>query len=45
VKQPKRSGFGLELLEGEIGYRLRGILETNFDPAGLAVHIKFPLER
>lgn len=42
VVKPDHTGFGLELLDGEIGYRLKGSLETSFDPEGLAVLIKLP---
>jgi two-component system CheB/CheR fusion protein len=44
VGKTEKKGFGLELLEGEIGYRLKGKLETNFCPAGLAVHIEIPFK-
>jgi two-component system CheB/CheR fusion protein len=43
VKKPKADGFGMSLMQGEIGYRLGGQLETNFDPNGLAVNLSFPL--
>lgn len=45
AKPPEKPGFGLELLDGEISYRLRGSLETNFALEGLTVTIKFPVER
>jgi two-component system CheB/CheR fusion protein len=45
VKQPERNGFGSELLHGEIGYRLKGKIETKFNPDGLAVLIQFPITR
>jgi len=40
VKQPEKNGFGFELLDGEIGYRLKGKLETIFDPEGLTARIQ-----
>ncbi|MFK0276219.1 CheR family methyltransferase [Ensifer sp. NPDC090286] len=45
IGEPDSSGFGLELLRGEIEYRLQGKLETKFDPAGLAVSFSIPIER
>jgi two-component system CheB/CheR fusion protein len=45
VKQPERNGFGSELLHGEIGYRLKGKIKTEFNPDGLAVLIQFPITR
>ncbi|NRP21593.1 Blue-light-activated histidine kinase [Ensifer adhaerens] len=45
VSEPTSSGFGLELLRGEIEYRLQGKLETKFDPAGLVVSFSIPFER
>lgn len=45
VSPPSATGFGLSLLEGEIGYRHGGTVETIFDPAGLTVRIKLPDSR
>nr|WP_284732058.1 CheR family methyltransferase [Mesorhizobium sp. dw_380] len=42
VKEPLTNGFGLTLLQGEIGYRLGGHVETAFDENGLSVQIAFP---
>jgi two-component system CheB/CheR fusion protein len=42
VAPTDKKGFGFELLEGEIDYRLKGKLETKFDPAGLVVRIEIP---
>jgi len=43
VTKSDKSGFGLTLLEGEIGYRLGGKVETRFEPAGLEVRLEVPL--
>lgn len=43
VAAPKREGFGLSLVKGEIEYRLSGAVDTIFDAAGLKVLISFPL--
>lgn len=43
--EPDTSGFGLELLHGEIEYRMQGKLETKFDPEGLIVSFSIPVER
>jgi two-component system CheB/CheR fusion protein len=43
VAEPRRKGFGLFLLEGEIGYRLGGKVETSFRPEGLQVRLSIPL--
>jgi two-component system CheB/CheR fusion protein len=40
--KPDGTGFGFQLLHGEIEYRLRGNLETNFHPDGLAIRISVP---
>ncbi|TIL41575.1 CheR family methyltransferase [Mesorhizobium sp.] len=45
VRKPEVSGFGLSLLQGEIGYRLGGNVETTFDRDGLEVQITFPMLR
>ncbi|MER9326864.1 PAS domain-containing protein [Mesorhizobium sp. M0152] len=42
VKEPASTGFGLTLLQGEIGYRLGGKVETAFLKDGLSVEILFP---
>lgn len=44
VKEPAHESFGLSLVKGEIGYRLRGNVETIFDPKGLRVEMSFALE-
>ncbi|MBZ9794365.1 CheR family methyltransferase [Mesorhizobium sp. ES1-4] len=41
VKEPLQHGFGLNLLKGEIGYRLGGHVETSFHKEGLEVQIAF----
>jgi len=43
VKDPQSDGFGMSLMQGEIGYRLGGQVETNFAPGGLTVSLSFPL--
>lgn len=43
ITGPTISGFGLRLVNGEIGYRLGGTVETIFAPDGLTVVISFPL--
>ncbi|MBZ9936972.1 PAS domain-containing protein [Mesorhizobium sp. BR1-1-16] len=43
VVAPDRNGFGLSLVKGEIEYRLRGTVETFFDPDGLKVHMSFDI--
>ncbi|SDA93742.1 CheR family methyltransferase [Sinorhizobium sp. NFACC03] len=45
IGEPNATGFGFELLRGEIEYRLQGKLETHFDPAGLTVSFTIPFER
>ncbi|TIQ94110.1 MAG: chemotaxis protein CheR [Mesorhizobium sp.] len=45
VRKPQVSGFGLSLLQGEIGYRLGGNVETTFNRDGLEVQITFPMMR
>ena len=40
--EPVSHGFGLSLLQGEIGYRHGGTVLTQFDPAGLTVQITLP---
>ncbi|ESY95272.1 chemotaxis protein CheR [Mesorhizobium sp. LNHC229A00] len=41
VKEPLNNGFGLNLLKGEIGYRLGGQVDTSFRKEGLDVQIAF----
>ncbi|MER8850177.1 PAS domain-containing protein [Mesorhizobium australicum] len=41
VKEPLNNGFGLNLLKGEIGYRLGGQVDTSFRKDGLDVQIAF----
>lgn len=41
VREPLNNGFGLNLLKGEIGYRLGGDVETSFRKDGLEVQIAF----
>ncbi|MCA0205237.1 MAG: PAS domain-containing protein [Proteobacteria bacterium] len=43
VTPPEDKGFGGELLQGEIEYRLQGKLTLSFDPAGLEVRIDVPV--
>lgn len=45
VRKPEINGFGLSLLQGEIGYRLGGNVETTFNRDGLEVQITFPMMR
>jgi two-component system CheB/CheR fusion protein len=45
VRKPEVNGFGLSLLQGEIGYRLGGHVETAFNRGGLEVQITFPMTR
>ncbi|RUV69533.1 MAG: hypothetical protein EOR30_23700 [Mesorhizobium sp.] len=45
VQKPEANGFGLSLLQGEIGYRLGGNVETTFNHDGLEVQLTFPLIR
>ena len=45
VSAPESIGFGLSLLDGEIGYRHGGTVESNFDPTGLRVRIILPATR
>jgi two-component system CheB/CheR fusion protein len=45
VSEPQRKGFGLSLLEGEIGYKLGGQVETSFHPEGLHVRLSIPLSK
>lgn len=44
VKEPKKDGFGLTLIRGEVVSRLGGNVETIFAPEGLQVQISFPLD-
>ena len=39
VAEPEIQGFGLNLLQGEIGYRLGGTVSIDFAPGGLIVDI------
>jgi two-component system CheB/CheR fusion protein len=43
VVKPEATGFGFELLHGEIVYRLQGKLDVAYDPQGLAVRMELPL--
>jgi two-component system, chemotaxis family, CheB/CheR fusion protein len=45
VTQPQWKGFGLTLLDGEIGYRLGGQVETSFRPEGLQLRLSVPLSQ
>lgn len=45
VRKPEVGGFGLSLLQGEIGYRLGGNVETTFNRDGFEVQITFPMLR
>ena len=42
VTQPEATGFGFELLHGEIEYRLQGKLDISYEPGGLQAHIVLP---
>ncbi|WP_328285775.1 PAS domain-containing protein [Rhizobium mesoamericanum] len=42
VTKPETTGYGSELLLGEIEYRLRGKIETNYRPEGLELYLRFP---
>ncbi|OWW00152.1 chemotaxis protein CheR [Rhizobium sp. R72] len=42
VTKPGSAGYGSELLHGEIEYRLRGKIETNYRREGLELHLRFP---
>jgi two-component system, chemotaxis family, CheB/CheR fusion protein len=44
VKEPGAAGYGSELLHGEIEYRLRGKIETNYKPGGLEVILQLPIK-
>lgn len=43
VSPPQKDGFGMNLLHGEIGYRLGGKVETRFEKLGLSAIISFPI--
>lgn len=43
VAPPGEDGFGMSLMRGEIGYRLGGSVETNFNPDGLIITLSFSL--
>ncbi|MER8482111.1 CheR family methyltransferase [Mesorhizobium sp. M1322] len=45
VRKPEINGFGLSLLQGEIGYRLGGNVETAFNRDGLEVQVTVPMMR
>jgi two-component system CheB/CheR fusion protein len=40
---PQETGFGMQLIQREIGYTLRGTSEIRFDPTGLSVTLTCPL--
>lgn len=44
VAEPETTGFGFELLHGEIVYRLQGKLDIAYDPSGLSVRIELPIK-
>jgi two-component system CheB/CheR fusion protein len=44
VAEAYTEGFGMSLLNGEIGYRLGGEVETKFHPHGLEVKLSFLLK-
>lgn len=44
VAEPRRRGFGTELIEGGIAYELHGDVEIAFHPSGLACRMTIPLE-
>lgn len=43
VSPPQKDGFGMNLLHGEIGYRLGGNVETRFEKLGLSAIISLPV--
>lgn len=43
VEEPRSEGFGFELLRGEIEYRLKGTLQTNFESGGFSGSFDFPV--
>ncbi|EAQ02277.1 possible chemotaxis cheB/cheR fusion protein [Pseudooceanicola batsensis HTCC2597] len=43
VAPPREGGFGLSLIEGQIGYQLGGRVERKFAPAGLTLRLHVPL--
>jgi len=45
VVKPASNGFGITLMEGEIGYRNGGTVDTLFEPDGLLVRITLPEPR
>lgn len=44
VASPERRGFGLSLIERETEYGLHGAATIGFDPEGLSVTLRFPLD-
>jgi two-component sensor histidine kinase len=45
VAEPKRRGFGSELIERQVRHDLHGTVSIDFAPAGLRAEIAFPLDR
>jgi two-component system CheB/CheR fusion protein len=44
VSEPDRTGFGFELLHGEIEYRMQGKVDAQYHADGLVVRIDMPME-
>lgn len=44
VREPSRRGYGMDLIEGAIGYELGGRLDLRFEPEGLVCEIDVDLE-
>lgn len=43
--QPRRRGFGSELIEGRIPYELKGRGQLTIAPGGVRCHLEFPLKQ
>jgi two-component system CheB/CheR fusion protein len=44
VEPPQQDGFGLDLIKREVGEALGGAIRIDFQPSGLQVNLRFPLE-
>jgi two-component system, chemotaxis family, CheB/CheR fusion protein len=44
VEPPQQDGFGLGLIKREVGDALGGTIRIDFQPSGLQVNLRFPLE-
>ncbi|MEC9373963.1 MAG: PAS domain S-box protein, partial [Planctomycetota bacterium] len=44
ASKPTRTGFGVELITQLVQYDLGGVVEMRFEPEGLRVSMRFPLE-